>query len=130
MRSFLYAAAAAAMAFGIAAGIDLTVKRGEVVVIMGPSGSGKSTLLRMIKHLEPLDWGEITVGGRHVGYQRAPGGGLRATGNLARARAEARIGMVFPHVNLFENLTALEKPDRGAKTVAGQRQWQSRGQPA
>jgi polar amino acid transport system permease protein len=88
--------------------IDLTVNRGEVVVIMGPSGSGKSTLLRMINHLEPLDWGEITVDGRHVGYQRMPGGGFRPTGNLARARAEARIGMVFQHLNLFEHLTALE----------------------
>jgi polar amino acid transport system permease protein len=89
-------------------GIKLTVSLGEVVVIMGPSGSGKSTLLRMINHLEPLDWGEITVNDRHVGYQRMPGGGLRPTGNLARARAEARIGMVFQHFNLFEHLTALE----------------------
>ena len=88
--------------------IDLTVNRGEVVVIMGPSGSGKSTLLRMINHLEPLDWGEITVNGRHVGYEKMPGGGFKATGNLAKARAEARIGMVFQHFNLFEHLTALE----------------------
>jgi polar amino acid transport system permease protein len=88
--------------------IDLTVSHGEVVVIMGPSGSGKSTLLRMINHLEPLDWGEITVDGRHVGYERMPGGGFRPTGNLARARAEARIGMVFQQFNLFEHLTALE----------------------
>jgi polar amino acid transport system permease protein len=88
--------------------IDMTVSSGEVVVIMGPSGSGKSTLLRMINHLEPLDWGEITVEGGYVGYQRMPGGGLRPTGNLARARAEARIGMVFQHFNLFEHLTALE----------------------
>jgi polar amino acid transport system permease protein len=88
--------------------IDLTVHRGEVVVIMGPSGSGKSTLLRMINHLEPMDWGEITVDGRHVGYERVPGGGFRPTGNLAHARAEARIGMVFQHFNLFEHLTALE----------------------
>jgi polar amino acid transport system permease protein len=89
-------------------GIDLIVGRGEVVAVMGPSGSGKSTLLRMINHLEPLDWGEITVDGRHVGYRRLPGGGLRPAGNLARARAEARIGMVFQHFNLFEHLTALE----------------------
>ena len=88
--------------------IDLTVDRGEVVVIMGPSGSGKSTLLRMINHLEPLDWGEITVDGRHVGYRRMPGGGLLPTGNIARARADARIGMVFQHFNLFEHLSALE----------------------
>jgi polar amino acid transport system permease protein len=88
--------------------IDMTVSSGEVVVIMGPSGSGKSTLLRMINHLEPLDWGEITVEGRHVGYQRMPGGRLRPTGHLTRARAEARIAMVFQHFNLFEHLTALE----------------------
>jgi ABC-type branched-subunit amino acid transport system ATPase component len=48
------------------------------------------------------------VDGRHVGYQRTPGGGLRPTGNLARARAEAGIGTGFRHFNLFEHLTALE----------------------
>jgi ABC-type polar amino acid transport system ATPase subunit len=62
----------------------------------------------MINHLEPLDWGEITVDGRHVGYQRAPSGGLRLTGNPARAHAEAGIGMGFRHFNLFEHLTAPE----------------------
>ena len=55
----------------------MTVRTGEVVVIMGPSGSGKSTLLRLINHLEPLDWGEITVHGRYVGYERIPGGGVQ-----------------------------------------------------
>src|SRR6266481_6147123 len=54
----------------ILGGLDLTVKRGEVVVLMGPSGSGKSTLLRLVNHLEALDWGEITVEGKYVGYQR------------------------------------------------------------
>jgi polar amino acid transport system permease protein len=87
--------------------IDLTVNRGEVVVIMGPSGSGKSTLLRMVNHLEPVDWGEITIDGKHVGYERVPGG-LRPVRRLAQARAEARIGMVFQQFNLFEHLTALE----------------------
>ena len=66
-------------------GIDLTVNTGEVVVIMGPSGSGKSTLLRMINHLEPMDWGEITVGGRHVGYEPLAGGGVRPVTKEARA---------------------------------------------
>ena len=88
-------------------GIDLTVHRGEVVAIMGPSGSGKSTFLRLINHLEQLDRGEITVAGRHVGYVR-DGGQLHPVRNLARARAEARIGMVFQHFNLFDHLTALE----------------------
>jgi polar amino acid transport system permease protein len=89
-------------------GIDLNIKRGEVVVLMGPSGSGKSTLLRLVNHLEQLDWGEITVDGKHVGYARRPGGGLAPSGNLAKARADARIGMVFQHFNLFDHLTALE----------------------
>jgi polar amino acid transport system permease protein len=87
--------------------IDLVVNRGEVVVIMGPSGSGKSTLLRLVNHLEPVDWGEITIEGRHVGYERVPGG-LRPIRKLAQARAAARIGMVFQQFNLFEHLTALE----------------------
>jgi polar amino acid transport system permease protein len=88
-------------------GIDLTVNRGEVVVIMGPSGSGKSTLLRLVNHLEPVDWGEITIDGKHVGYEPVPGG-LRPVRKLAQARAEARIGMVFQQFNLFEHMSALE----------------------
>jgi polar amino acid transport system permease protein len=88
-------------------GISLTVKRGEVVTIMGPSGSGKSTLLRLINHLEHIDKGEILVAGEHVGY-RLVAGVLRPTRDLAKARAKARIGMVFQHFNLFDHLTALE----------------------
>ena len=88
-------------------GINLTVNRGEVVTIMGPSGSGKSTLLRLINHLEQLDKGEILVSGERVGYQLV-NGVLRPSRDLAKARAKARIGMVFQHFNLFDHLTALE----------------------
>jgi polar amino acid transport system permease protein len=88
-------------------GMNLTVKRGEVVTIMGPSGSGKSTFLRLINHLEKMDRGDITVDGRYVGYEKV-GGILKPVRHLAAARAEARIGMVFQHFNLFEHLTALE----------------------
>jgi polar amino acid transport system permease protein len=87
--------------------IDLTVYRGEVVTIIGPSGSGKSTFLRLINHLERLDWGEILVEGRHVGYEKH-GKQLRPSRHLAKARAQARIGMVFQHFNLFDHLTAIE----------------------
>ena len=93
----------------VLSGVDFSVAQGEVVVILGPSGSGKSTLLRMINHLEALDWGTITVGGRPVGYRPAPAGSApRPVRELARARADARIGMVFQQFNLFAHLTALE----------------------
>jgi polar amino acid transport system permease protein len=98
-------------------GIDLTVNSGEVVVIMGPSGSGKSTLLRLINHLEPMDWGEITVDGQHVGYERLPDGFLRPMRKLAQSRAAARIGMVFQHFNLFEHLSALDNVIEAPVTV-------------
>jgi polar amino acid transport system permease protein len=87
--------------------VDLEVRRGEVVVLMGPSGSGKSTFLKLVNHLEEMDWGEILVEGQHVGYEHRPGG-LRPARHLAKARADARIGMVFQHFNLFDHFTALE----------------------
>jgi polar amino acid transport system permease protein len=89
-------------------GLDLTINRGEVVVLMGPSGSGKSTLLRLVNHLEQLDWGEITVGGKYVGYVKGVDDRIVPVRNLAKARADARIGMVFQHFNLFDHFTALE----------------------
>ena len=92
----------------VLASVDFSVARGEVVTILGPSGSGKSTLLRMINHLEVMDAGEITVEGRPVGYLPAGGGPPKPVRDLARARADARIGMVFQHFNLFAHLTALE----------------------
>jgi polar amino acid transport system permease protein len=88
-------------------GLDFSVDRGEVLVIMGMSGSGKSTLLRLINHLEGLDGGEIEVDGRYVGYVRSKGV-LWPVRKLAKARADARIGMVFQQFNLFEHLTAIE----------------------
>jgi polar amino acid transport system permease protein len=106
--------------------IDMTVHNGEVVVIMGPSGSGKSTLLRLINHLERLDWGEITVHGNHVGYTRIQGGALRPTRRLAQARADARIGMVFQHFNLFDHLTALDNVAEAPVTVYRQSAGSSR----
>ena len=91
----------------VLSGIDLTVSRGEVVAILGPSGSGKSTFLRLISHLESVDRGEILLDGRYVGYERR-GDVLKPVSRLAKARADARIGMVFQHFDLFNHLTALE----------------------
>jgi polar amino acid transport system permease protein len=91
-------------------GVNLSIAHGEVVVILGPSGSGKSTLLKLINHLEPLDWGTIKIDSQYVGYREVPGGGgtVRPLHNLARARADARVGMVFQHFNLFSHFSALE----------------------
>jgi polar amino acid transport system permease protein len=100
-------------------GVDFSVARGEVVVIMGPSGSGKSTLLRMVNHLEALDQGEILVDGNHVGYRRV-GNMLKPMRDLASARAEARIGMVFQHFNLFDHMTALENVMEAPVQVHGE----------
>ena len=75
--------------------VSLTVKRGEVVVIIGPSGSGKSTLLRCINHLETIDSGRIVVDG-------IP---LTEAENIDKVRSE--VGIVFQLFNLFPHLTAL-----------------------
>jgi polar amino acid transport system permease protein len=107
-------------------GVDLSVKRGEVVTIMGPSGSGKSTLLRLVNHLEQLDWGEILVNGEHVGYRRSATGKLQQVRDLAKARAAARIGMVFQHFNLFDHLTALENVEEAPVSVYAERRDRAR----
>lgn len=88
-------------------GVDLTVRRGEVVAIMGPSGAGKSTLLRLINHIDSPDSGVITVDELRVGYSNG-GMELLSPRLVAKSRAEARIGMVFQHFNLFDHMTARE----------------------
>jgi polar amino acid transport system permease protein len=100
-------------------GVDLTVRRGEVVAIMGPSGAGKSTLLRLINHIDSPDSGVITVDELRVGY--TPGGSeLMSPRLVAKSRAEARIGMVFQHFNLFDHMTARENVALASIHVYGQ----------
>ena len=82
--------------------------------IMGPSGSGKSTLLRMVNHLEAHRLGRDHWSTASMSATRRSTGALKPTRDLAEARAEARIGMVFQHFNLFDHLTALENVMRGA----------------
>ncbi|HMD87776.1 MAG TPA: amino acid ABC transporter ATP-binding protein, partial [Anaerolineaceae bacterium] len=87
--------------------IDLTVKKNEVVVVIGPSGSGKSTLLRCINHLEKINSGHIIVNGRMIGYYERNGRLVEESErNIARQRAE--IGMVFQRFNLFPHLTVFQ----------------------
>jgi len=86
--------------------VDLSVARGEVVVVIGPSGSGKSTLCRAINRLEPIDSGTISFDGRP----------LPAEGRaLARLRAE--VGMVFQSFNLFAHKTILQNVTLGPVKV-------------
>ncbi len=88
--------------------IDLSITRGEVVVVIGPSGSGKSTLCRAINRLETIDDGTITLDG-----QPLPAEGKA----LANLRAE--VGMVFQSFNLFAHKTILENVTLGPIKVRG-----------
>jgi general L-amino acid transport system ATP-binding protein len=83
--------------FHVLRDINLTVTRGERIVICGPSGSGKSTLIRCINRLEEHQKGQIVVDG------------IELTGNLKNIDAVRReVGMVFQSFNLFPHLTVLE----------------------
>ncbi|MBV9691749.1 MAG: amino acid ABC transporter ATP-binding protein [Ktedonobacteraceae bacterium] len=100
-------------------GIDLSVKHGQVVVIIGPSGSGKTTLLRCINHLEKIDSGRIYVDGELVGYRLVKGHMVESSeGDIARMRA--KIGFVFQRFNLFPHLTVLENIIEAPVHVLGQ----------
>jgi polar amino acid transport system ATP-binding protein len=88
-------------------GIDLEVKRGEVMCMLGPSGSGKSTFLRCINHLEKINSGRLSVDGELVGY-RESGGKLHELRENEVARKRSEIGMVFQSFNLFQHMTALD----------------------
>ena len=83
--------------FPVLRDINLTVYKGERIVICGPSGSGKSTLIRCINHLEEHQQGRIVVDGIELNNDLK---------NIDRIRAE--VGMVFQHFNLFPHLTILE----------------------
>ena len=88
-------------------GIDMTVKRGEVSVVIGPSGSGKSTLLRCINMLETISAGRIRVREDLIGY-REHGGRLHDLTAKDIAAQRREIGMVFQRFNLFPHKTAVQ----------------------
>ena len=89
-------------------GVDLDVRQGEVVVVIGPSGSGKSTLLRMVNGLESPDAGRVVVDGIDVEASRAN-----------RDLVRRRVGMVFQHFNLFPHLSVLENVNLAQRLAQG-----------
>ncbi|MGK5692903.1 amino acid ABC transporter ATP-binding protein [Streptomyces sp. URMC 128] len=90
--------------------INLTVGRGEVVVVIGPSGSGKSTLCRAINRLETIESGQIILDGQPLPEEGKP---------LARLRAD--VGMVFQAFNLFAHKTVLQNLSLGQVKVRGRK---------
>ena len=88
--------------------INLRIRRGEVVVVIGPSGSGKSTLCRAINRLETIDKGSISLDGQPLPQEGKALAGLRA-----------EVGMVFQSFNLFAHKTILENVTLGPIKVRG-----------
>ncbi|MBQ0824493.1 amino acid ABC transporter ATP-binding protein [Microvirga sp. HBU67558] len=87
-------------------GVDLQVREGEIVVVIGPSGSGKSTLIRCINQLEEHNGGEIIVDGAQVGHGR-------------KSTVLTEVGMVFQSFNLFPHMTVLRNVALGPVRVRG-----------
>ena len=88
--------------------INLQVRKGEVVVVIGPSGSGKSTLCRAINRLETIEGGTISIDGKVLPEEGK---------ELAQLRAD--VGMVFQSFNLFAHKTILENVTLGPIKVKG-----------
>ncbi|MGI4858586.1 MAG: amino acid ABC transporter ATP-binding protein [Janthinobacterium lividum] len=97
--------------------VSFTVRRGEVVCVLGPSGSGKSTLLRCLNWLAPPDAGIVRIGGERVGMRDLPDGGAAPRPEKDIRRQRSRIGMVFQSFNLWPHLTVLQNVTEGLLSV-------------
>jgi polar amino acid transport system ATP-binding protein len=104
--------------------ISLTVRRGEVMCLVGPSGSGKSTFLRCINHLESINGGRLYVDGELVGY-RQKGDKLFELKPSEAAAQRRDIGMVFQRFNLFPHMTVLENVSQAPIKVLRQNKAQA-----
>ena len=87
-------------------GVDLTVRKGEVICIIGPSGAGKSTMLRCLNGLEQASSGQIVVNGHDLGDPHV---------NIDQVREQ--VGMVFQHFNLFNNMSVIDNITLAPKLV-------------
>ncbi len=101
----------------VLAGVDLEVRKGEVVCVIGPSGSGKSTLLRCVNLLEPPEGGRIVLEGTEITAEEFEDGV-----DFVRRR----VGMVFQQFNLFPHKNALENVMLAPRTVLGRSGEESR----
>lgn len=91
---------------GVLRGIDLNVKKGEVVALIGPSGSGKSTLLRCLNQLETVDSGTIVLD--DITLCRTRGGKLTYADPANLRRITLKMGMVFQSYNLFPHMSVMQ----------------------
>ena len=91
-------------------GINVDIKQGEIIVVLGPSGSGKSTFIRTLNRLQPHDGGEIVVDGIQINEDTT-------VSDLKQLRSD--IGFVFQQFNLFPHITVLENIALAPQKVRG-----------
>ncbi|MCX7710244.1 MAG: amino acid ABC transporter ATP-binding protein [Clostridia bacterium] len=96
--------------------IDLEVRQGEVLSIIGPSGSGKSTLLRSLNHLERITSGRVTIDGELID-EKVDGKDQLKVSHKKVAQICSELGMVFQRFNLFPHMTVLENIIEAPMTV-------------
>ena len=97
-------------------GVDLTIRKGEVVALVGTSGSGKTTLLRCVNQLETPSAGRILLEGK-VFFHTEEGRDLAQLRRTDIHRMRSRVGMVFQHFNLFPHMNVLQNVMEGPRTV-------------
>ena len=97
--------------------VDVAIRRGETLAVVGPSGSGKSTLCRTLVGLEEFDRGEIELDGQWIARRDGPRERLSRCGDYRRRRLA--MGMVFQHYTLFPQLTVLQNVTLAPRRVLG-----------
>jgi ABC-type polar amino acid transport system ATPase subunit len=98
-------------------GVDLDVRLGQALVVIGPSGSGKSTLLRCIAALEPIQRGQVRIDGKLAAKGVDEAGPLPDSSSLRELRQ--KVGMVFQQFNLFPHLTVMQNITLAPRRVRG-----------